>query len=395
MGIFSFKFRDGIPPLGDDTRENEYRIMCHEFDDLASRYIVDHELFSDAFWEFLIGELKVTKADVVARTDFSLDEHNRPHKGYYYTVKIRAGAALDETNLGDRVYVSFLDEYRNLEDRDYHSYVGTDDKRDKVSSLVVYYTFSSRDWVEEKFVPRITSMIHIPSEKNQFFVIQRTMDGYHLKPSYVRESDYDLAVNYGDAFPEKSDRIVTALRENTSGLYLFHGPAGTGKTSYIRRIISELSTEKTIIYVPSYMMEVMADPEIISFVGGFKDAIMVVEDAEGILSSGDGDRSPAVSNMLNMSDGLLNDHMDIQIIATFNAERKQIDKALLRAGRLRVSHKFNPLTPTEATRLSAAIGQNRTYDSPTTLADVYEGERQIFDDLTKAERSVGFRPGRS
>ena len=58
------------------------------------------------------------------------------------------------------------------------------------------------------------------------------------------------------------------------------------------------------------------------------------EDAEKVI----GDRqnsgsSVGVSNLLNLSDGILGDILNIHVIATFNMDKERIDSALLRKGR--------------------------------------------------------------
>jgi hypothetical protein len=57
-----------------------------------------------------------------------------------------------------------------------------------------------------------------------------------------------------------------------------------------------------------------------------------------------------------MTDGLLNDCMDIQIIATFNTNAKMIDRALTRAGRLQENYKFKKLSKSNANKLAKFLG---------------------------------------
>jgi len=159
-------------------------------------------------------------------------------------------------------------------------------------------------------------------------------------------------------------------------------------TTYIRKLISMLSEEKTVIYVPSYMMSSVADPEFISFIGGMKNVILLLEDAENVLSTSINDRTQAVSNILNMTDGLLNDYMDIQIIATFNTNAKLIDPALKRAGRLQVNYKFGKLNKTETNILANKLDID-VFKEGKTLAEIYEGSDQIIeDDLDEVK--IGF-----
>jgi len=164
-------------------------------------------------------------------------------------------------------------------------------------------------------------------------------------------------------------------------------------TMILRKLVSELSEDKTIIYVPSYLMFDIANPELISFISKFRNSILLLEDAEMILTSSDEERNQAVSNILNISDGLLNDHMDMQIIATFNINKKVIDEALLRKGRLMVDYKFKKLTAKQATKLSKHIGLNKEYTDPKSLAEIYEeksGSKQLIDNDINTQK-IGFQ----
>lgn len=165
-------------------------------------------------------------------------------------------------------------------------------------------------------------------------------------------------------------------------------------TTLIRKLVSELSVDKTIIYVPSYFMFDIANPELISFISKFRNSILLLEDAEMILSSPQEERNQAVSNILNISDGLLNDHMDMQIIATFNVSKKVLDNALLRKGRLMVDYKFKKLTANQATKLSKHIGLNKEYTESKTLAEIYEEKtgKQLIDNDDNTKK-IGFQFG--
>ena len=141
-------------------------------------------------------------------------------------------------------------------------------------------------------------------------MISSSSMGYELRAANIKSYDIPLELNYGDSFVSKYDDIVDKLRNNKHGLFLFHGDPGTGKTTLIRKLVSELAGDKTIIYVPSYFMFDIANPELISFISKFKNSVLLLEDAEMILTSSEEERNQAVSNILNISDGLLNDHMD-------------------------------------------------------------------------------------
>ena len=384
MSIFSFKFRD-IYKFA-ELEDKAYELFCWEYNKLINTYSINTDLYSSKVWSYLSEKFGITdEKNIMVYTEIEMDEKNKKHKTYKYVVKCE----INNTYF----YLMFNDELRGYDDEDYHGYVTDEDKTDKIINMTIYYdkdTISTKE-MEETVVIDLTRCVYLPSTKNQFFTISTTQFGYSLKPSYIKELNIDLELNYGAKFPKMYENIVDKLKNNTHGLFLFHGDPGTGKSTFLRKLIEELSDDKTIIYIPSYMMAGIADPEFISFIGGFKNTVLLLEDAENILSNTIDDRTQAVSNILNMTDGLLNDYMNIQIIATFNTKAKMIDKALTRAGRLLVNYKFEKLNVEEANKLAKEIGVEKIFTEPSTLSDIYQGTNQIIDDDLSEPTKIGFR----
>lgn len=384
MSVFSQKFRDLYQ--FNDLEDKEYELICWEYNKLVSTYSIKTELFSKTVWDYITERFKIVdETNVMSTTEIEMDEKNKKHKLYKYIIK----CDLDKSSF---IYITFNDELRGYDDEDYHGYVTENDKSNKIYNLNVYYDnqqISTKE-LEETIVKELLNCSYLPSTKNQFFTISTNQFGFTLKPSYVKEMDINLELNYGEKFVSIHEKILDKLKNTSHGLFLLHGEPGTGKTTWIRKLISIISEDKTVIYVPSYMMNNVADPEFISFIGGFKKVILLLEDAENVLATSINDRSQAVSNILNMTDGLLNDFMDIQIIATFNTDAKLIDPALKRAGRLQVNHKFSKLNKDDANRLSKELNLNVEFDKPASLAEIYEGSNQIINDDLE-ERKIGFR----
>ena len=72
-----------------------------------------------------------------------------------------------------------------------------------------------------------------------------------------------------------------------------------------------------------------------------------------------------------MSDGLLNDMLNLQIICTFNVDLKKLDSALLRPGRLIARKEFKPLSELDANLLAQRLGIKHHFDRPATLSEIY------------------------
>lgn len=360
-----------------DRREDIYAII--EYGKIVSRYTLSDQIYSIDFWDYLKEKFDIKDKNITMFCDIHSDTKNRTEKIFKYVVKVEKPF---------KVMFNFYDEEKVIDNKIYET---EEDQRNKISDLTIYYDYDVVKNVDQ-LITDLRKMVCLPIMAKTFFIISSNSMGYELRATNIKEFDVQLDLNYGESFVEKYNDIVNKLKNNKHGLFLFHGESGTGKTVLIRKLVSDLSEEKTIIYVPSYFMFDIANPELISFISKFKNSILLLEDAEQILTSSEEERNQAVANILNISDGLLNDHMDMQIIATFNANKKIIDKALLRKGRLMVDIWFKKLTAIQATKLSKYIGLNKTYTEPKTLAEIYEekgGSKQLIDNDTVTTK-IGF-----
>ena len=84
--------------------------------------------------------------------------------------------------------------------------------------------------------------------------------------------------------------------------------------------------------------------------------IKSIEDAENIVVDREKDGNSPVSALLNISDGLLADSLNVQIICSFNTDISKIDGALMRKGRLIAKYEFKELEIEKAQKLSNKLG---------------------------------------
>jgi hypothetical protein len=104
-----------------------------------------------------------------------------------------------------------------------------------------------------------------------------------------------------------------------------------------------------------------------------KIKIAILEDAEELLLPRENGSREKVSNLLNIGDGLLGDHLRLHVIATTNVPLGNLDPAVVRPGRLIGAREFRRLTRDEACRLALAKGLELPEQSDFSLAELYCG----------------------
>jgi hypothetical protein len=184
--------------------------------------------------------------------------------------------------------------------------------------------------------------------------------------------EFDLELNYGKDFIKLHDIMIERLNTpDDKGIIVLYGEHGTGKTTYIRAL-TKLIIDKDVLFIPPSMAEMLSEPSIIPFLMEHRNSILIIEDGEQVIGDRRGKASSAgVSNILNLTDGLLGDCLKIQVITTCNIPREKIDPALLRRGRLICEHRFDKLSIADTNILLNHLKKGVTSNIPLTLADIY------------------------
>ena len=231
--------------------------------------------------------------------------------------------------------------------------------------------------------------LRIKSLKPEIFVLMNTGKGLNTRSLEISKPKLSIEDNYNDDFKPIHEIILKRLnKKNDKGLVLLHGKPGTGKTSYIRYLIA--SVKKSVIFLPPNMASAITNPDLITVLIDNPNSIFVIEDAENIVIDREKDGHSPVSALLNISDGLLSDCLNIQVICSFNTDISKIDSALMRKGRLIAKYEFEDLTVDKAKALSAKLGFENTIDSPMSLASIYNQNDQAFENK-KIRPTIGFK----
>jgi hypothetical protein len=258
----------------------------------------------------------------------------------------------------------------------------------EASNIYFLYTPETENFAH-KWIDIAKTCVIKNKNTNAISLVTNGMDGLRRTPIKFKKPKLNLQLNYNDDIGEMHKSILSKLRvKKASGLFLFHGIPGTGKSTYIKYLIHYLN--KDVIFMSPKLAGALDAPDLTTFLLKNRNSIIVIEDAEELITSRDGGRNSSISTILNLTDGLLGECMGIQIIATFNTQVNNIDKALLRKGRLQHLYEFKELSVVKSNVLIQEIGiKNYNVLKPMTLSDIYNMKETDFQ--IKNERTpIGF-----
>jgi GTPase SAR1 family protein len=320
--------------------------------------------------------------------------------------------------------MGYLDDEYNFKDH----HLEYKDKRGKiwVSDIEVYYLYEDGlpKCLKEENLSNLSVGVKSFIENFIFLICQDDSGNFYTRSLSLKKDkekyDFDLNLHYGDGFDVFHKKAINRVKESQKGMVLFYGDPGTGKTFYIKRFIRDLDDEnKKVLYLPSSLSHMLGSPSFNTFILDFieekqdfdddsKDekkkeicAIIVIEDAEKALIARENNAfGGEVANLLNSTDGILNDFFRIQIVATFNTDIQNIDSAVLREQRLLAIKKFDKLDKDQSQKLADSLQLDIEVKEPKSVAEIYSiKDNQDDDDIllsdTIVERKrVGFGLGK-
>lgn len=194
--------------------------------------------------------------------------------------------------------------------------------------------------------------------------------------------DVDIKENYNDDIPY--DRMKQIIEEDKSSLMLFYGEPGTGKTTLIKHFITEYP-DKNFIFMDGDLLINVSKEKLMSYFLECQDTIFILEDCEKALMNRENSFNPVMSILLNLTDGVISDILNIKLICTFNTNINNIDPALIRKGRLSLKYEFKKLSKEKCRK----IANDNSINEDMSLANVYNIKEEN-DFSKKNQKKIGF-----
>lgn len=257
------------------------------------------------------------------------------------------------------------------------------------SYCYIYYSQS-----EEAFVKQTTQLLCKFKERQkrkeaEISILVKGEYGIELKEMEIKKTKLNLDLFYEDDFKAIDTTIQSRLnKKNDKGIVLLHGLPGTGKTTYLRYLAAKL--KKRVLFLSPNVAGNLMNPDFIDMLIDNPNTVLIIEDAENIIMDRRSTGNSSVSNLLNISDGLLSDFLNVQLVCTFNSELTYIDSALMRKGRLIARYEFGKLSVAKAQKLSEHLKFDKVITKPMTIAEIANQGEQTFDEPKKVN-VIGFR----
>jgi hypothetical protein len=229
------------------------------------------------------------------------------------------------------------------------------------------------------------------TQEGKVFIVSQSEYGLQLRN--LGQAGEKLEIdNYPAKVVDAFQHVVKDLAKKApcGRLVIINGLPGTGKTYLTRGLIHECSKSANFVIIPPHMVSQLTDPALITMLISetqeerrLSDGpiVLLVEDADSIIATRMADNMESVSSLLNFGSGLLGTLLDVRIIATTNAENPDIDKAVLRPGRLCRHISIGKLSPEYANKLLDKWKVEKTVSKPLTLAEIYQlgGDNDVED----------------
>lgn len=232
---------------------------------------------------------------------------------------------------------------------------------------------------DERKTPSLKRLKYVESQK-------RIITDIIPLPDYTSLNKHSLAYPSLEETPEK---LWDAFSASSSNVLLLIGDVGTGKSSWTRELLDHRGWEKGNAYIVDSTTVLMA-PCFSDFIRDLPQGSLLICEDNDLMTQKRTDGNVHMSALLNATSGLIATSMKL-LISTNLTNTDEMDKGIIRPGRLFDTLIFRKLTGEEATVLHTELKPEapHVFESAVSLAEVinYHESRGT----RKSNKITGFR----
>lgn len=304
-------------------------------------------------------------------------KNTKNYSKYIDTVKLKVEEKLSEkyrcifTELTSKVFLS--------DNSIAHIFFTVHDKRPRVYMSFIF----SDERCYDKFIANFSDS-ESPGGLDAYVVITNST-GLQLK-SIGHPAQSLIKENYNKNVIKNYNYILSQLEKEIpfGRIILMHGVPGTGKTHLIKGFMHSLNKPdfnvRFVFLDPDCLFRYDNSTLLSVIAKNVGTTVLVIEDGDELIVPRKDGSPLAISKLLNMSDGIIGNLLDLRLIITTNALNIEIDEAIKRPGRLCASVSVDKLSPEQANLSYKKItGQNGNFTSPISLAEIYQVAQKLQD----------------
>jgi len=331
-----------------DPENAEYLQMWSTFGFRPSKFTIYVSLSSSIFWE-IINKIdpKCAESRITISEMFRTGENINVNSRHFFKIS-------------EDLYMSLVElQQEQFSINALHFYY---DSNKKDHALVYQYAlenfgefFQDREAFEE-------------NESSNVYIVGYDKDSFELSPSEINISKIDISLNYGPDLLKKEKELLKILSSTTSGIIMFSGPRGCGKTYFLKHIVKK--TNKKFYYFPVHFLEnIYLFGNFLNFIKKQKNPILVLEDCEYYFSN-KGNKQ-LVDLLLSSLESMVKSE-DMQIIMTMNVDDEtHIDEDLMYNSNVLFKHSFNKISSVQANKLAKKMNLSVQFEESIKLTQLY------------------------
>jgi hypothetical protein len=234
----------------------------------------------------------------------------------------------------------------------YITYINIDNS---IISDITFYYLGDRDY---NFILKLVKDLNIgdqledendvSNKDNLLSYLSLSESGFILNSLDIK-SDIPTNLKYNkETLREYKKKLKYLVGE--SGIEIFYGSRGTGKTNLAFQMFKDLG--RSAIFIPNNLIEVsLGNPEFINFIKNIHNPALIIDDCEFLTNSQFSKMNLFSSNLLQLVESPILGNLNLLIVLIFNEDLDHIDDNLLSSNSLINILEFDKLNIKEVIKL--------------------------------------------